>query len=206
VDASIAGAASNSEVDVRACTNSGMMSESWKTRFARSLMCMRASEDMSLRAPVRQRARRDVSSTDALVSGVECAELQVLRRRRLHVVELQRVRIQPAHLHARRESRLATTTGCRLRSATYLQRVQHEADVAVAALDESLHGDVVDLQPLLQGDLQHAVANLLLRRPVELQLEAMVLKRPQLLAPAIVADADDRDLGYLCAYGGEQSA
>jgi hypothetical protein len=27
---------------------SGMMSESWNTRFARSLMCMRASADMSL--------------------------------------------------------------------------------------------------------------------------------------------------------------
>ena len=80
---------------------------------------------------------------------------------------------------------------------THLQRVEHEADVAVAAFDERLHCDIVHLQPLLMRNLQHAAATLLLRGPVELQLEAVVLQRPQLLAPAIVADADDRDFGRL---------
>ena len=88
-----------------------------------------------------------------------------------------------------------------LRRTTHLQGVQHKPDVAVAAFDERFHGNVVHLQPLLLRDLQHAVANLLLGGSVKLQLEAVVLQRPQLLAPAVIANADDRNFGHLRSGG-----
>jgi hypothetical protein len=50
---------------------------------------------------------------------------------------------------------------------------------------------VAHLQALLLRDLQHSVADLLLGGAVELQFHAVILKGPQLLAPAVVADADD---------------
>ena len=67
-------------------------------------MDKRASDCSSLRTPLplfhvqRGSAPSGKSGGYALVCGIECAELKVLLGRGGHVVELQRVRVQAAHL------------------------------------------------------------------------------------------------------------
>ena len=55
------------------------------------------------------------------------------------------------------------------------------------------------LQPLRLSNLHHAPPNHLLGGPRELQLQAVILERPQLLRPGVIADADDGNLGNLDA-------
>ena len=56
---------------------------------------------------------------------------------------------------------------------------------------------LVDLQPLIAAHRQHALRNLVGQGLAELKLKAVVAQRLELLAVAVVANADNWDLGLL---------
>ena len=86
-----------------------------------------------------------------------------------------------------------------LGEAAHLQLVDDLADVVVARLDQRLHRRFAHLDPLVVGNLEHALEDLDLGGFEERKVRGVVLEALQLLVVLVVADADDGDLADLYA-------